>query len=369
MEQKLIDLAVFKRILLWGIIVPIGMISCDKKIKIEEEQTLCLDSNFIEKIELKSVEKKPIQQQLHVTGRVETHPDEVVPFTSLVGGLILNTSFTIGDSVAQGQVLAEVRSADLTSLQNEQKKNKSSLGIARYELEKIQSRYDSGFSSQSELLEQTSKVEQLENDIAAMEETLSLYNATNRQGVFQIQAPVSGFIVEKNINTGQRISAESEPLFVISNLETVWVVANLHASDVSKVNIGDEAIIETLAYPDVELKGKIGSIAQVFDMEEQVLKARIPMENAERKLIPGSVVDIWLHTRSMEQLNAVDTQAVIFDNNRYKIVLYKEACDVRALEIHPVVQNSDLTYFKEEIGEDEKYISENQLLIYNHLNE
>ncbi|HLW15463.1 MAG TPA: efflux RND transporter periplasmic adaptor subunit [Flavobacteriaceae bacterium] len=356
------------KVLLAGVL-SVLLVSCNNSIETKEENQACIDATFVDKIQLKSIEQKQIKQQLHLTGRVETNPDAVVPFTSMVGGQILTTHFSIGDAVTKGQVLAEVRSAELTSLQNEQKKNESNLMLAKHALEKVQSRFDSGFSSKSELLEIESKVAQLKNDIQAMSETLSLYSATSRQGVFQIKAPSSGFIIEKNINAGQQIPAESDPLFVISNLESVWVVANLYASDVSKVNVGNQAKIEAIAYPGEILHGEVASIAQVFDAEEQVLKARIPMDNKEQKLIPGSLVDVWLESESTEVVNAVKTEAVIFDDNEYKIVLYTDACDLRVIEIKPVAQDPEFTYFHETAKTSEKYVMKNQLLLYNHLNE
>jgi len=350
-------------------LLSVFLLSCNSKEEIIEENQNCLEESFINEIELKTIEQKKIQQKLHLTGRVEANPDAVVPFMSMVGGQIINTNFSLGDLVTKGQVLAEVRSAELTAMQNEQKRNKSNLILAKHELEKVQSRYDNGFSSKSELLEKEAEVEQLENDIAAMTETLSLYSATSRQGVFQIKAPATGFIIEKNINPGQQIPAESDPLFVISNLESVWVVANVYASDVAKVKVGDEAKIESITYAGKEFSGKVASIAQVFDAEEQVLKARIPMENSEQKLIPGSLVDVWLESESSEMVHAVETNAVIFDDNSYKIVLYKDACDFQVLEIAPVSQNPDFTYFRGDAIDSEKYVVKNQLLLYNQLNE
>lgn len=351
------------------VLLSVLLLSCNSKEEVIEENQNCLEESFINEIELKTVEQKKIEQTIHLTGRVEANPDAVVPFMSMVGGLILNTNFSIGDSITKGQVLAEVRSAELTAMQNEQKRNKLNLVLAKHELEKVQSRYDNGFSSKSELLEKEAEVEQLENDIAAMTETLSLYSATSRQGVFQIKAPTSGFIIEKNINPGQQIPAESDPLFVISNLESVWVVANVYASDVAKVKVGDEAQIEAIAYPGKQFSGKVASIAQVFDAEEQVLKARIPMENPKQKLIPGSLVDVWLASEFTQMTNAVETKAVLFDDNSYKIVLYTDACNMHVLEITPVAQDPDFTYFDGEAINAEKYVVKNQLLLYNHLNE
>lgn len=297
------------------------------------------------------------------------NPDAVVSFMSLVGGLVVKTYFSIGDSVTEGQLLAEVRSAELSSLQNEQKKNETYLFLAENELEKIKSRYTSGFSSKTELLEAEAEVLQIKSDSTAVAEILSLYSATSLQGIFQIKAPISGFIIEKNINEGQRIPAESDPLFVISDLESVWVIANLYASDIAKVNVGKEVEIETIAYPETKLYGNIASIAQVFDAEEQVLKARIPMQNTNQKLIPGAQVDIWLENESEEMVNSVETHAVIFDDNHYKIILFTDACQLRIAEITPITQNPNFTYFKEEVEAKEQYISKNSLLIYELLNE
>lgn len=351
-------------------ILAIASTACNQdKLQEKELSVICIEDVHLDKILLKQVEQKPIIQQLHLSGRVEANPDAVVPFMSMVGGLILNTNFSIGDSVVKGQLLAEVGSAELTSLQNELKRNQSHLLVANHELDMIKNRYKSGFSSKTELLEAEAEVTQIKNDITAVTETLSLYSASSKQGVFQIKAPISGFIIEKNINAGQRIAADSDPLFVISNLESVLVVANLYASDVAKVKVGDIVEIETIAYPGTRLTGAIASIAQVFDSEEQVLKARIPMKNPNQKLIPGALVDVWLESEVGEAVNVVETQAVIFDNNAYKLVLYKDACNLRVVDITPVAQNPSFTYFQEHIEASEQYVIKNPLLIYTHLNE
>ena len=69
-----------------------------------------------------------------------------------------------------------------------------------------------------------------------------------------MKAPVSGFIVEKNINKEMQIrSDQNDEMFVISGLENVWVMADVYESDISKVHENAPVRITTLAYPGKEL--------------------------------------------------------------------------------------------------------------------
>src|SRR5690554_6953981 len=58
--------------------------------------------------------------EIHLSGIVEPNPDNVIHFSNLVDGIIVNTSFSLGDYVKKGQVLAKVKSTDLTEWKSQQ---------------------------------------------------------------------------------------------------------------------------------------------------------------------------------------------------------------------------------------------------------
>ena len=109
-------------------------------------------------------------------------------------------------------------------------------------------------------------------------------------------------------------------------------------------------------------------MSKVFDADEHVLKARIVMENKNLKLKPGMTADITIDkSLGGEMLEAVPAKAVIFDNNRDHILIYKNDCTIETREINPVVKNNNWVYFKDGVKEGEMVITKNQLLIHERL--
>ena len=66
----------------------------------------------------------------------------------------------------------------------------------------------------------------------------SIYNITD-PSTYVVKAPVSGFIIDKNINRDMQIrSDQGEEMFTISGLDDVWVMADVYEGDISKVKEG-----------------------------------------------------------------------------------------------------------------------------------
>src|SRR5690625_835683 len=88
MKQRLFNTTTIIIIIFIGLF-SVLLFSCHNNTEIKAENKNCIDSTFVDKIELKAIEQKKIQQKLHLTGRVEANPDAVVPFMSMVGGQII----------------------------------------------------------------------------------------------------------------------------------------------------------------------------------------------------------------------------------------------------------------------------------------
>ncbi len=62
---------------------------------------------------------------------------------------------------------------------------------------------------------------------------------------------IIGFITEKNVTDHMQFNADDvENLFTVSNLDNVWIMANVFESDITKVKPGYQADVTTLSYPD-----------------------------------------------------------------------------------------------------------------------
>lgn len=352
-------------------LMPLALLfSCNEKETVtEKNEKFCLNDDLKKKVTIEEIKREPVSETFTLTGNVTYNSDNVIQFTSLINGVVTNTYFSLGDYVKKGQVLAEIKSTELNGLQSENKSVESQLAVAQRQLASVKSMFEDGIASQKDLIQAESEVKVLKASLENIKSNLALYSASPEKSVFQIKAPSNGFIVAKNMSSGMQISSGSEPLFTISDLNEVWVMVNIYATDMQNIKENMDVKIKTLAYPDEVFSGKISALSQVFDAEEHVLKARIVMKNTDLKLKPGMSADIILNksNASAESLFAVPVKAVIFDDNQNFLVVYKDDCNLEIRQVDPVTKNREVVYFDKGIQENEKIISKNQLLIYESL--
>lgn len=336
----------------------------EEKSNSTESKDYCLDENFKEKIETASPVKQIVTESIPLTGAVEPNPDKVIHFVSLVGGIISNTYFSLGDKVTKGQVLAELKSSQLLELQSQSKTIEAQIKVAETKLQSIQSMFDDGVASQKDLMEAQSELTILKAEREKINSNLSLFSASSEKGVFLIKSPATGIVTAKSIAAGQQISAEGEPLFTISDLNEVWVLVNVYATNVKNIQIGMEVNIKTLSYPDEIFKGKIAAISQVLDADAKVMKARVVLQNTDLKLKPGMLVDVNALKELKTEALSIPTAAMVFDNNQNYVVVYKSDCEIEVRQVEILTKSNGTTFLSSGLSENEKIITKNHLLIY-----
>lgn len=338
----------------------------EEKQEITGNEKFCLNETLKNQIKLDTIQKVNISQHINLTGEVNYNPDKIFNFTSLVEGFTDRVLFSLGDYVQKGQLLAEIKSPELNGLLLEKKSLTTQIQVAERELSAVQSMFNDKLASEREWITAKSEVEKLKAELSSLNQNLALFHPNPSKGTFEIKAPSSGYIIEKNINPGMQIS-EGMDLFTLSGLDQVWVMANVYATDVQFVKQGMPVDIKILAYPNEIFQGKISMLSQVFDAEERVLKARIEIPNAAAKLKPGMSADVQVEKQTNDQAFAITVDDVIFDNNQNYIVLYKSDCEMEIRRIEPVARNNDQYFVQEGIKEGERIITQNQLLIYEKL--
>lgn len=336
-----------------------------KEHKTVENKPYCLDEQFKESVAVSSPEKRAISREIHLTGRIEPNPENVVHFSNLVDGIIVKTFFSLGEHVTKGQVLAEVKSTDLTEWQAREKILSAELIVVQNHLESIQSMYEDGISSTKELNKAKSKVVTVQSELEEIKANLELYNASSKSGIFLVKAPSTGYIIEKNINAGMQVEAYESTLFTIAELSDVWVQINVYASDIKNISVGMPVKIQTLSYPDSIFLGKIDAIAHVLEEESGVIKARVHINNENLLLKPGMFVDVKALQKTEEEAYAIPLSALIFDNNKNFVILYENDCNLLVKEVDFISQSKDSCYVSlENLKPTDKVITKEQLLIY-----
>jgi cobalt-zinc-cadmium efflux system membrane fusion protein len=333
-----------------------------------QQENFCLNEKSKSIAEITAVKNETVIERIHLTGSIESNPDKVINFVSLVDGIISNTYFSLGDNVTKGHVLAEMQSTELSSLQAELRSLNSQIELAKVDLNAKEQMFRDGISSNRDLIEAQNNLRVLESEKQKVENNLSLFSASSTKSVFQIKAPASGIITAKNINSGTTVNSDGEPLFSISDLNNVWAMANIYSTDIAHISKGMEVEIKTLTYPGQIFRGKINEISQVLDENAKVLKARIVLDNKDFKLKPGMLADITALKKTNRQKVAAPTSSLVFFNGRNYVLVYKDDCNIEAREVTLLAKGNGVTYIENGLAENEKIITKNQLLIFEALN-
>jgi len=338
-----------KIIILVGVIT---LISCNNK-KTENEKLNLNNKAFIENVETIKPALSNQEQELILSGKVECDPSKVIYYMPIISGLIERTYFSLGDRVQKEQTMLDIRSSELSSLQSE-------LAIAQRNLQSAEAMYKDNLTSERELIEARSTFEKLQAD-------LSLYGENKGGGVFAIQSPITGFVIDKNASAGSTVAEGDTPLFTVADLSTVWIIVNVYAGDLQLVKQGMPVEINALAYPNEVFRGKIDALSQVFDPEEKVLKARIVMNNKDLKFKPEMSVVVKLKNETQQKTLSIPSDALIFDDNKYFVVIETESKNFEIKEIQLQGHYQKTSYIRSGLTENDKVVVKNQLLIYSEL--
>lgn len=354
-------------------ILPISFIllltSCTSKEESQavSEEQFCIKENTKSIIEVSSVTKEIVTEGIHLTGSIQANPDRVINFVSLVNGIISQTYFSLGDAVTHGQVLAEMKSTELSTLKAELNTLSAQIEIAEVELNAVKQMFDDGVSSNRDLVEAQNNLKILQANRQKTKDNLSLYSANDINNTFQIKAPASGIITAKNINSGTTVTEDGDALFAISDLNNVWAMANIYSTDIAHIHQGMPVEIKTLSYPDKIFSGKIEVISQVLDQDAKVLNARIVLDNKDFKLKPGMIADITALNQTNLKKVVVPTSSLVFFNNKNYVLVYQDDCNIDVREVNVLTKNGEITYIENGLNENEKIITQNQLLVFEEL--
>ena len=353
------------------IITILSLFSCSKK----EEETkphakkgFELSNTMLKSISLAKVERSNIRDDYNFYGKISADKNSYIDVYPLVGGNVLSVNVELGDHVQKGQVLATIRSTELAEVQKDVSDARTDLVVARNNLRVANEMYEGRLNTERDVLEAKSQLQKAQDQLQRASAVSTVYHV-KKGNIYSVIAPISGYIVQKNINKDMQLRSDrSDNIFDVANTTNVWAIMNVNESDIDKISLGMAAQVSTLSYPDKVFDGKIDKIFKIIDPQTNAMQARVVLNNQDGLLIPESKATIKVTTSGNSTGLTVPSKAVIFDDNRSFVVIYRSRTDVKVKEIKVLKQVGDVTYVSEGLSEGEQVVTNNQLLIYRSLN-
>jgi len=319
-------------------------------------------------LKIDTVTKCPLVNTITLTGQVAFNDDKVAKLYPMVSGTIQGINVMLGDYVNAGQQLGVIRSSEMAGYSNDLVNAQTNLSVAKKNLDATQDMLSSGLASQKDLLSAQASYAQAQSELNRVNSVLKI-NGGSTQGDYVVKSPISGFVVEKFVTNDMAIRSDNGTnLFTISDLSNVWIMANVYESNIANVHLGDSVTVTTLSYPDKIFKGKIDKILNVLDPTNKVMKVRVVLPNPGYLLKPEMFASVTITNQENERALCIPSQALIFDNSQYYVLVYKSNTDIEIKPVRIINTVGNKTFISTGIDEGDIIIGSQAVLIYQALN-
>jgi membrane fusion protein, heavy metal efflux system len=269
-----------------------------------------------------SPEYKTRVTTLETTGKVQFNEEQLVRITAPVTGRVVEVLARPGEVAESGRHLLVIDSPDLGTAKSDYAKAVSDAERAEHAIDLARDLFEAKAIAQKE-------VRAAENDyrkaVAERERAASrlgtlgvaetqlkeIASRADAGTLVVVRAPRSGIIVERNISPGQVVSyGQSDAplnLFVIADLSSMWVLADVYEPDVPNVHLGQPVSVALPCCPSERYRGKVVNIANAVDKDSRTLKIRAVVPNRGRTLKAEMFVKVAIDTSSYRVLTLPQT--------------------------------------------------------------
>ncbi len=216
-----------------------------------------------------------------------------------VSGIIASIYVDFNDRVRAGQVIARIDTTLLWSAvrdaESNLERNQAQLRQARRELERLAPLFEQQFVTDIDYSRAQYDLDIAEAATKSAE--ISLDRARQNLSYATIIAPISGTVIERNVDVGQTVAASfSAPqLFLIADdLSHMEILASVDESDIGQIQEGQSARFTVQAYPEETFTGLVRQVRLQSTVEENVVNYTVvvDVENPDGRLLPGMTATV-----------------------------------------------------------------------------
>src|SRR6266550_1058512 len=274
---------------------------------------------------------------IETTGKIQFNEERLVRVNAPLTGRVLDVLARPGDFVEAGHQLFVIDSPDLGAAKSDYLKAVSDL-----------QRSEKAFNLAHDLLEiqgiSQKDAREAENDyrkavaekeragarLVAMGVTeAQLKELTNRADAdtrIVVRAPRGGVIVERNVSPGQVVAfGQSDTptnLYVIADLSTMLVLADVYEPDVSKVHPGQTISVTPPCCPSERIEAKVTYISDSVDLQTRTVKVRAIVPNPKRMLKAEMFVNVSIAAPPRKVL-VIPQSSILRENNETFVFVEK----------------------------------------------
>jgi membrane fusion protein, heavy metal efflux system len=283
-------------------------------------------------------------------GTIVVDDDLTTPVFSHYSGRVTNVIGMLGDVVEPGAPLFVIHASEFVQAQNDLITALANLQSARSQLKMAQATEKRAHElylaqggalkdwqqAQTDLITAQNTVRANEIALHAVRSRLRILGKSDQEissleaeptqkldPIATVTAPVRGTVTQRQIGVGQYINSEAagatNPVYTISDLSTVYLIANVREVDAPLMKVGLPLEVRVLAYPARVFKGKVSYVAPSIDPNTHRLPVRADVENPDGALKLGMFANFSIITGESSTAPAVPQAAIVYEGAQARV--------------------------------------------------
>ncbi|WP_028166196.1 efflux RND transporter periplasmic adaptor subunit [Bradyrhizobium elkanii] len=340
-------------------------------------------------LSLQPVSERAFRAEYVTEGKIGIDEDRSTPVFSPYTGRITKLLARPGDSVVKGQPLFVIEAADTVQAQNDYisamtgvNKAKSAVDLAQIQDNRARDLFEGKAVPLKDYQQSQATLVQAQNDLRSARTTLEAarnklrilgfgdadIDALRQKGGINpeitIFAPIGGTVVQRKAGPGQYVSSgASDPVYVIGDLSTVWLLAFVRESDAAKVAVGQDLTFSVMALPGRSLTARINYVAAAIDPATRRLLVRATIDNADGALKPEMFANVTLYSPGDHPAVGVPKQALIYEGDQVRVWVAHPDKTIELRQVKPGITNGDLVEIVGNLRPGEQIVTKGSLFI------
>ena len=216
---------------------------------------------------------------LTAPAKVVIPPTQEYIVSASQAGLITKLNAALGDKVKKGDVLAQLNSPDLLSMQRLYLKAVSEMQLGSFTYQRDKKLAEEGVIAERRWQETSSQYNAFVSEVNEHKQLLEIAGMTDGEinrlsktrqlsSQLNVHAPITGVVMDRMAVAGERMDILA-PLYRIANLDELWLEINIPPEHVGSIKIGDQVLVE-----NSPVSAEITLLGQSVNPENQTLLAR-----------------------------------------------------------------------------------------------
>ena len=273
------------------------------------------------KVEVAAERDFPVEKS--AVGSIDFNEEMLTQVFTPYQGRIVGLFAKVGDEVKKGQPLFAIDSPDLVQASSTMISSAGVLELTTRNLERLKMLYESRAASLKELEQSKSDNQTAQGAYRAARDAVRIYGKTDAEidriveerrvdPALAVSSPIAGRITARNAAPGLLVQPASQPApFVVADISTMWMQANVTESDSPAFEVGQEVKVTVMAHPGRVFEGRISTIGSSVDPITHRVLVRSEIDDPQHELRSGMFANFVIRTGAPMRSVAVPVDGVV----------------------------------------------------------